>query len=299
MSLDRLARLGQRQRMVVADVDVAHGRRWMGTGAQPSIRVRSRRGAVLVDSPRVDAPSNSDSTTTAKLPLGPGMHGIGRGGDDAIGLVIDPQAPLLRFCVDRRGVWLAVADGVRGIHVNGRPVRRMAMLRPGDAIHVDGSELTLMRAGDPVANTALPAAADAPGDPRLVLRGRRRALPRAQHHPRAPAPGRARGEADIRIDSPAFPEHHARLEHDGGRVLLRDLDSGEGSAVNGRTVATRCCCPATRWCSMPSTASWSRRRRGNCARKKAVEIDLASTRPRRTREVPGAAPAMACCWRRC
>ena len=34
-----------------------------------------------------------------------GMHGIGRGGDDAIGLVIDPLAPLLRFCVDRRGVW--------------------------------------------------------------------------------------------------------------------------------------------------------------------------------------------------
>ena len=171
----------------------------------------------MLDSWRVDALKLRFDDNGTELPLGPGMHGIGRGGDDAIGLVIDPQAPLLRFCVDRRGVWLAVSDGVRGIHVNGRPVRRMAMLRPGDAIHVDGSELTLMRAGDPAANTALPAATDAPGDLRLVLRG-----VGGDYHGRSITLERPRlvgraAEADIRIDSPAFPERHARLEHDGGR----------------------------------------------------------------------------------
>ena len=97
----------------------------MGTGAQTSIAF-VRGGEAVLDSPRVDALKLRFDDNGTELPLGPGMHGIGRGGDDAIGLVIDPQAPLLRFCVDRRGVWLAVADGVRGIHVNGRPVRRMA-----------------------------------------------------------------------------------------------------------------------------------------------------------------------------
>ena len=189
----------------------------------------------MLDSPRVDALKLRFNDNGTELALGPGMHGIGRGGDDAIGLVSDQQSPLLRFCVDRRGVWLIVADGVRGIHVNGRPVRHMAMLRPGDAIHAEGSELTLMR-DEPPANSALPDVADTPGDLRLVLRG-----VGGHYHGRSITLERPRlvgraAEADIRIDSPSFPEHHARLEHDAGRVLLRDLDSGEGSAVNGRAV---------------------------------------------------------------
>ena len=232
----------------------------------------------MLDSPRVDALKLRFDDNGTELPLGPGMHGIGRGGDDAIGLVIDPQAPLLRFCVDRRGVWLAVADGVRGIHVNGRPVRRMAMLRPGDAIHVDGSELTLMRAGDPAANTALPAAADAPGDPRLVLRG-----VGGHYHGRSITLERPRlvgraAEADIRIDSPAFPEHHARLEHDGGRVLLRDLDSGEGSAVNGRTVRDAVLLPGDQVVFDAQHRFVVEAPARQLRPEKAVEIDLASTR---------------------
>lgn len=189
----------------------------------------------MLDSPRVDALKLRFNDNGTELPLGPGMHGIGRGGDDAIGLVSDQQSPLLRFCVDRRGVWLTVAEGVRGIHVNGRPVRRMAMLRPGDAIHAEGSELTLMR-DEPPANSPLPSVADSPGDLRLVLRGvgghyhgRSITLERPRLVGRAP-------EADIRIDNQAFPERHARLEHHAGRVLLRDLDSGEASAVNGKPV---------------------------------------------------------------
>lgn len=189
----------------------------------------------MLDSPRVDALKLRFNDNGTELPLGPGMHGIGRGGDDAIGLVSDQHSPLLRFCVDRRGVWLTVAEGVRGIHVNGRPVRRMAMLRPGDAIHAEGSELTLMR-DEPPANAPLPNVADTPGDLRLVLRGvgghyhgRSITLERPRLVGRAP-------EADIRIDNQSFPERHARLEHHAGRVLLRDLDSGEASAVNGKLV---------------------------------------------------------------
>jgi len=237
------------------------------------------RGAeAVLDSPRVDALKLRFDDNGTELALGPGMHGIGRGGDDAIGLVIDQQAPLLRFCVDRRGVWLAVADGVRGIHVNGRPVRRMAMLRPGDAIHVDGSELTLMRAGDQAANTALPAAADAPGDLRLVLRG-----VGGHYHGRSITLERPRlvgraAEADIRIDNPSFPERHARLEHDAGRVLLRDLDSGEGSAVNGRAVRDAVLLPGDQVVFDAQHRFVVEAPARQLQAEQAPEIDLASTR---------------------
>src|SRR3546814_5590969 len=79
------------------------------------------------------------------------------------------------FCVDRRGVWLAVADGARGVHVNGREVRRMAMLRVGDAVYVDGVEMRVIGSTAP----ELPGAAlheptsNGTGDPRVVLRDRK------------------------------------------------------------------------------------------------------------------------------
>jgi hypothetical protein len=82
----------------------------------------------------------------------------------------------------------------------------------------------------------VPSVADTPGDLRLVLRG-----VGGHYHGRSITLERPRlvgraAEADIRIDNQAFPERHARLEHHDGRVLLRDLDSGESSAVNGKPV---------------------------------------------------------------
>lgn len=32
---------------------------------------------------------------------------------------------------------------MRGVHINGRPVKRMVVLRPGDAVYVEGVELLL------------------------------------------------------------------------------------------------------------------------------------------------------------
>jgi hypothetical protein len=78
-----------------------------------------------------------------EMPLSPGVHAIGRIGD-TVGLVGEHEAPAIRLYVDRRGVWMTVAEGARGIHVNGRPVKRMAMLRLGDAIYLDGVEMLLV-----------------------------------------------------------------------------------------------------------------------------------------------------------
>jgi hypothetical protein len=172
-----------------------------------------------------------------EMPLGPGVHGIGRIGD-TVGLVGDGDAPAIRLFVDRRGVWMTVADGARGIHVNGRPVQRMAMLRLGDAIYLDGVEMVLAssRRVDPLPDALRHVPGEFRGDCRVVVRG-----VGGRHHGRSftlEAPrlvGRS-DEADIRIDDADFAERHARIEMIGNRIVLRDLGSGDGSLVNGEPV---------------------------------------------------------------
>ena len=179
----------------------------------------------------------------AELPLGLGVHAVGRidrgdgtqRQDRAIGLV--EAAPLLRFCVDRRGVWMTIDEEVRGVHVNGRPVQRMAMLRPGDAVFVDGVEMALVAArGVDAMPQALVSAPVEGGDPRVVLRG-----VGGRYHGRSLTLEQPRligsaTDADIRIDDPACAERHARIELHGQAIVLRDLGSADGSVVNGEAV---------------------------------------------------------------
>ena len=172
-----------------------------------------------------------------EMPLGPGVHAIGRIGD-TVGLVSDLDAPSIRLFVDRRGVWMTVTEGARGIHVNGRPVQRMAMLRLGDAIYLDGVEMLLVssRPAQALPDALRHVPGEFRGDCRVLVRG-----VGGRHHGRSftlEAPrlvGRS-DEADIRIDDPAFAERHARIEMIGNQVVLRDLGSGEGSIVNGDAV---------------------------------------------------------------
>lgn len=172
-----------------------------------------------------------------EMPLGAGVHAIGRIGD-TVGLVGDDEAPSIRLFVDRRGVWMTVADGARGIHVNGRPVQRMAMLRLGDAIYLDGVEMVLVstRTVEPLPDALRHVPGEFRGDCRVLVRG-----VGGRYHGRSftlEAPrlvGRS-DESDIRIDDPAFAERHARIEMIGNQVVLRDLGSGDGSVVNGESV---------------------------------------------------------------
>jgi hypothetical protein len=172
-----------------------------------------------------------------EMPLATGVHAIGRIGD-TVGLVGDDEAPSIRLFVDRRGVWMTVADGARGIHVNGRPVRRMAMLRLGDAIYLDGVEMVLVseRPVEALPDAMRHAPGEFGGDVRVVVRG-----VGGRHHGRSftldvPRLVGRSDEADIRIEDPAFAERHARIEMIGNRIALRDLGSGDGSVVNGEAV---------------------------------------------------------------
>jgi len=170
---------------------------------------------------------------SAEHPLGTGMHGIGRiGAQGPLGLVDAAQAAV-RICVDRRGVWLHVEDGAHGVHVNGRPVQRLAMLRVGDVVFVDGVEVAVVGPERP-ADAASPAPSE--GDPRVVMRG-----VGGRYHGRSFTLERPRlvgrsADADIRLDDPDVAERHARLELHGELVQLRDLGSGEGTLVNGQWV---------------------------------------------------------------
>lgn len=170
------------------------------------------------------------------LLLGPGVHAVGRDIVDRPIIVDDDQQAFAQFCVDRRGVWLQVRDGVRGLHVNGRPVRRMALLRAGDAVFIDGHEWVLLGETPPSA-PAEPASdavqGEASPDPRVVLRGMG-----GSHHGRSYTLEQPRlvgrlPESDIRIDDASFADRHARLEPHAEGVILRDLGSEEGSLVNG------------------------------------------------------------------
>ena len=176
----------------------------------------------------------------ADLVLGAGVHGIGHVAGGMIG-PIDATAgtgdALVQLCVDRRGVWMKLGQKARAVHVNGRPVRQMAMLRVGDAIYLEGAELLLLGLRSAAA-TSLPASAPSndDADARIVLRG-----VGGQYHGRSFTLARpllvGRGaDCDIRIDDPAFAERHARIERNGDQVLLRDHGTGDGSMVNGELV---------------------------------------------------------------
>jgi len=172
--------------------------------------------------------------------LAPGVQRIVRDASGQVRLGDDSVGPLLlaRFCTDERGVWLQVASGSRGLHVNGRPVRRMALLRAGDSVYADGVEMLLRGECEPVAQPPA-ATGDESEDLRVLLRG-----VGGRHHGRCYPLDRPRtigrdGAVDVVIDDPVFPERQARFERHGERVLLRDLGSPEGCRVNG--IAVRHC----------------------------------------------------------
>ena len=140
------------------------------------------------------------------LVVGSGVHALGRL-PTGLGPVDGEQPWLLRVSNDRRGLWLTVADGLRGVHVNGRPVQHVAMLRAGDSIHVDGGELLLVAANDDRTAAAAVAGRDPIGNLRLVLRGLGWHPPRAQPQPGEAAPDRQRQR---RRPAHRWPRHRRR-----------------------------------------------------------------------------------------
>ena len=174
--------------------------------------------------------SDGDQTD---LVIGAGVHALGR---LATGLgPVDAEQPwLLRVSNDRRGLWLTVAEGLRGVHVNGRPVQHVAILRAGDSIHVDGGELLLVAANADRVAAPVIAGRDPVGNLRLVLRGLG-----GSHHGRSlnlekPRRIGSAADADLRIDGPGIAPQHALIEAVNGQAVLRD--AAADVQVNGQRV---------------------------------------------------------------
>lgn len=169
---------------------------------------------------------------TADLALAPGVHAIGRDAHGQIGAVTRQNAWAL-FCNDARGVWLQAGDPTRGVHVNGRRIRRMALLRAGDSLFAEGVEMVVL--GD--APAAVPGFESPEGDceTRMVLRG-----VGGQHHGRAltldtPRTLGSARDCDIRIDDAALADRHLALRPHARGVLLTDVHDSAQCQVNGHS----------------------------------------------------------------
>lgn len=167
------------------------------------------------------------------LPLTPGVHAFGR----RLGELCQVEADgpwLLQFCCDRRGVWLTLAENMRGVHVNGRPVQQVAMLHAGDSIHVDGRELLLFApAGERAPLPAVPVR-----DPATSLRWALRGIG-GPHHGRSLSLAQPRRigsapQSDLCLDGKGIATEHALIEADSSQAVLRH--AGADVLLNGLPV---------------------------------------------------------------
>ena len=143
------------------------------------------------------------------------------------------------FLHDRRGLWLRVPAGAHGVHLNARPVRRLAQLRPGDLVCLDKLRLVVRAGEEPAIDRRIPATQPPPMNEaqrvsaaRVVLRGLS-----GQHFGRSYTLTEPRlfgrsASADVRLDDAAVAERHAVVELHSDRVVLRALGNGT-SLVNG------------------------------------------------------------------
>jgi len=176
------------------------------------------------------------STDIEPLRLCEGTHEIGWR-DGLPGPVTGAGEAPLTLNVSRRGIWMSVSATPARIHVNGRRVHRIALLRSGDVIHIDNAELRLTSPPPPHAQEPPSIPTPAPEtDPRLVLR----ALG-GPDHGRCFTLGRTRlvgrsAKADVQVDDPACGERHAWLEPCAGLLWLRLIAPSGQALVNGQPV---------------------------------------------------------------
>ena len=174
-----------------------------------------------------------------------GELGIGSRAGQGICLVGHGLAPHHATLVsDRRGMWLRLPAGVQGVHLNGRPIRRAALLQVGDLVCLDKVQLELRENDGNHIDRRIPASPPQPlgeslrvSASRVVVRGRSGAFYGRSFtltEPRVVGRGSA---CEIRIDDAALAERHAQFELHGDRVVLRSLAGGEFMTVNGIPVA--------------------------------------------------------------
>jgi hypothetical protein len=144
---------------------------------------------------------------------------------------------------DRRGLWMRIPSGTSGVHLNARPVKRLAMLRVGDQICLEQVQMVISEDSPQVIERNIPVSAppvlgeaQKVSASRVVLRGVSgswygRSITLTE--PRVIGRG---ANCDIRIDEVGIADRHVQLELQGDRVVLRSLGPTSGAVVNGVAV---------------------------------------------------------------
>ena len=189
----------------------------------------------MLDSPGVnDLRLRFLDTALPDLALGPGTHPVHA---DAAGrpMPAGDGPVLLNLQRDRRGLWLLVEPAAQAVHLNGRPLRRIAQLRPGDRLHVAGHALQVLAKAD-AAPPGVFAGSPPASAARLVLRG----LGGSQHgraFPLADDLSVGGAGADIQLEGVAGSTVLAQVRAREGQVLAQAVDADMPLLVNGQALA--------------------------------------------------------------
>ena len=144
---------------------------------------------------------------------------------------------------DRRGLWLRVLPDNQPIHLNGRPVKQLAMLRVGDLLCFDQIRIQLRDTDAIAINRNIPETGPLSlnetqqvSAARVLLRGLS-----GQHFGRiyglvSPQLLGSGANADITIEDDSVAEKHAQIELHGDKVVLRAMSPEAVTHVNGIAV---------------------------------------------------------------
>jgi hypothetical protein len=144
---------------------------------------------------------------------------------------------------DRRGVWLKVLPSTQPMHLNGRPVKQLAMLRTGDLLCFDQIRIQLRDTDAKAISRNIPEngpltlnETQQVSAARVLLRGLS-----GQHFGRIyglvnPQLLGSGANADIAIEDASVAEKHAQIELHGDKVVLRAMSPQALTQVNGIAV---------------------------------------------------------------
>lgn len=144
---------------------------------------------------------------------------------------------------DRRGLWLKVLPDSQAIHLNGRPVKQLAMLRVGDLLCFDQTRIQLRDTDAKAINRNIPENSpltlneiEQVSAARALLRGLS-----GQHFGRIyrlvnPQLLGSGANADIAIEDASVAEKHSQIELHGDKIVLRAMSPEAVTHVNGIAV---------------------------------------------------------------
>lgn len=142
------------------------------------------------------------------------------------------ESASIRICLNSSGLWLYLDHTKPRVHVNGRPIQRLAFLRSGDVVHVEQAAF-LIQAQPAFMPPAHPLAVE---HECMVLRGLSAALIGRCVRLDAPCCVGRSAHAQLQINDPAIAPIHARLTCESQGLRLVMTAPRQTCVINGHRV---------------------------------------------------------------